>query len=65
MRDLSSADVEEEICEAEIELRKVDMRAMRLWGKVLIPPVKWEQNQYPRDLEFLVVAVMGRLFKSG
>ncbi len=60
MRDLSSADVEEEICEAEIELHKVDMRAMRLWGKVLIPSVKWEQNQYPSDLELCGVSVIGK-----
>jgi len=59
MRRLAKKEVEAEIAAAEMVLNEPDGRAIRFWERIRIPPERWEQNQYPGDGRYWVVAILG------
>jgi len=52
--------VAQEIRGAEGELAAIDARALRLWERIRVAPELWSQDQYPIEVRFWVVALMGR-----
>lgn len=56
---LTITQVQEEIATAERKLIARDERASRLWDRVKVLPAVWEQEQYPGDDSFWVIAILG------
>jgi hypothetical protein len=56
---LTKTQVQENIDSTEKILFDSDVRALRFWDRVKIPPALWKQSQYPNENLFWVVAVLG------